>query len=84
MRPFAGLLLMGLTLVTATVLALAIGNYYHFTVIDPPKLRSGDPNIGFGLLILALLINVPTVLLWCAVFAFGGSQKPNDQAVNDP
>jgi len=57
-----GLLIVA-TLITGTPLVLFAGHYWHFRTTNPP-LPPGDPDIGFGMLMLLGLLNLPIVLAW--------------------
>jgi hypothetical protein len=51
------------TLVTATPLVLFAGMYIHHRRTGPPTFP-GDPDIGFGILMLLLIANAPSALGW--------------------
>jgi hypothetical protein len=57
-----GLLIVS-TLFTGTPLVLFAGYYWHFRTTNPP-LPPGDPDIGFGILMLLGLLNLPVALAW--------------------
>jgi len=55
-----------LTLLTVPPLYWAIKNFVYFTFIESPGI-GGTANIGLGLLFFAILINIPTTILWLVV-----------------
>lgn len=61
-RPVTALLI-GATLIPAGLLLLALGNILYFSMTEPPPVP-GDPNIGLGILKLAIMLNLPIALAW--------------------
>jgi hypothetical protein len=61
-------LTVSLTIVTVPILFLTGINFIYFTFIKPVTSHPGDPNIGHGLLILAIIINIPIFVLWVIIF----------------
>jgi hypothetical protein len=57
--------LTGVTAITATLFLLYGGIYLHWRLTSPP-LIPGDPDFGFGFLVLLGLLNVPVVIAWLA------------------
>jgi len=55
--------LIAATLVTATPLVLFAVAYVHHRLNGPPTFP-GDPDIGFGILMLLVMLNAPTALGW--------------------
>jgi hypothetical protein len=51
------------TLITATPLALFAVAYVRHRQTGPPTF-SGDPDIGYGILMMLVIVNAPTVLGW--------------------
>jgi hypothetical protein len=57
-----GLLILA-TFVTGTPLVLFAGAYWHNRATNPP-LPPGDPDIGYGILMLLALLNLPAAFAW--------------------
>ncbi len=51
------------TLITATPLALFAVSYARYHQ-EHPSLPPGDPDIGYGILMMLVILNVPTALGW--------------------
>lgn len=62
--PVLGVILFFWTFFTVGCFVLSVISYIHFRSVSPPPVP-GDPNIGAGLVFVAVLLNVFTALLWC-------------------
>ena len=76
LQNIAFVLLCLLTIVTGLPLLAASANLFYFRVIDTSKgTFPGDPDIGAGLLYMAVIANVPTLLCWIVYWAMEVSKR---------
>jgi hypothetical protein len=72
-RPLLTFVCLSLLVCTPTILAAA--SYFHYQATRPPTFP-GDPDIGFGILMLVALANAPVLALtWLGWFVWRSLRK---------
>jgi hypothetical protein len=72
--PVFGVILFFWSFFTIGCFVLSVISYVHFRSISPPPFP-GDPDIGAGIVFVAVLLNAFTALLWCVYALIGGIGK---------